>query len=51
MEHMDLARVDLIVPGVIFINFILAEAHIERMYQCGFALKQGAVYQLIEGKL
>mgnify|MGYP004627131281 CR=1 FL=1 len=51
MEHMDPARVDLIVPGVIFINFILAEAHIERMYQCGFALKQGAVYQLIEGKL
>lgn len=51
MRHMDPARVDLIVPGAIFINFVITEAHIERLYQCGFALKQGAVNQIINGVL
>ncbi len=51
MRHMDPARVELIVPGAIFINFVIAEARIERLYQCGFALKQGAILQLIEGRL
>ncbi len=45
MGSMDQARIDLIVPGVIFINFVLTEMHIERLYQCGFALKQGAIKQ------
>ncbi|MCI5776738.1 MAG: hypothetical protein MR215_03780 [Bacteroidales bacterium] len=51
MKHMDAARVDLIVPGAIFINFVIAEARIERLYQCSFALKQGAVSQIISGAL
>lgn len=46
MGHMDQSRIDLIVPGAIFINFVLTEMRIERLYQCGFALKQGAIYQL-----
>lgn len=51
MKHMDPARVDLIVPGAIFINFVIAEARIEQLYQCSFALKQGAVSQIINGIL
>lgn len=51
MKHLDPARVDLIVPGAIFIDFVITEAHIERLYQCGFALKQGAVCQIINGEL
>ncbi len=47
MKGMDTARADLIVPGVIFINFVLTELRMERLFQCGFALKQGAIYQLV----
>lgn len=43
MGNMDQARIDLIVPGAIFINFVLTELKMERLYQCGFALKQGSV--------
>ncbi|MGN0029474.1 MAG: phosphatase [Marinilabiliaceae bacterium] len=43
MPSMDKGRVDLIVPGAIFVNFVLTEMKIERLYQCGFALKQGSI--------
>ncbi len=49
MASIDPGRVDLIVPGVIFINFVLSELKIERLYQCGFALKQGAIYRIANG--
>ena len=49
MEHMDTTRVDLIVLGVIFINFVLSEMRMERMFQCSFALKQGAILQIANG--
>lgn len=47
MPYMDPARVELIIPGTLFINFIIREMRIDRLYQCNYALKQGAVYQLI----
>lgn len=50
MKFMDPARVELIIPGTIFINFIIREMRIERIFQCNYALKQGAVYQLINGQ-
>lgn len=43
MPKMDQSRIDLIVPGAIFINFVLTELKIERLFQCGFALKQGSI--------
>lgn len=51
MKHMDPARVELIIPGSIFINFIIREMRIERLQQCNYALKQGAVYQFINNTL
>lgn len=47
MPHMDPERVDLIIPGIVFINFVVSELKMERLYQCGFALKQGAMLDLI----
>lgn len=51
MPCMDKARVELIIPGTIFINFIIREMRMERLSQCNYALKQGAVYQFINGQL
>ncbi len=51
MPMMDPSRVELIIPGTIFINFIIREMRIERLLKCSYALKQGAVYQFIQGKL
>ena len=48
MKQMDPARVDIIVPGVIFINFVISELKMEKLYQCGFALKEGAISRRIE---
>lgn len=47
MNFMDPSRVELIIPGTIFINFIVREMRIDKLSQCNYALKQGAVYQYI----
>lgn len=47
IKNMDQNRVELIIPGSLFINFIVREMRIDKMSQCNFALKQGAVYQYI----
>jgi exopolyphosphatase/guanosine-5'-triphosphate,3'-diphosphate pyrophosphatase len=49
MVSIDPGRVDLIVMGVIFINFVISEMRMERLFQCGFALKQGAIYRIANG--
>ncbi len=51
MKLMDPARVELIIPGTIFINFIIREMRIEKLTQCSYALKQGAIYQFINHQL
>lgn len=51
MPHMDKSRIELIIPGTIFINFIVREMRIDKMSQCNYALKQGAVFQFINGYL
>lgn len=51
MKQMDPSRVELVIPGSIFINFIIREMRITEMQQCSFALKQGALYQIINNKL
>ncbi len=51
MPKMDPARIDLIVVGSVFINFIIREMRIQTLTKCSYALKQGAVYQFINGNL
>ncbi len=51
MPQMDKSRIDIIVLGSLFINFVVREMRIEHIFQCGYALKQGAVYQFITGAL
>lgn len=50
MKQMDPSRVDLVVTGSIFINFVIREMRIEELQQCGFALKQGALYEIISNQ-
>ncbi len=51
MKRMDLHRVEMIVLASIFINFIVEEFNIEEIWQCGFALKEGAIYQMLNNQL
>jgi exopolyphosphatase/guanosine-5'-triphosphate,3'-diphosphate pyrophosphatase len=51
MKRMDLSRVEMIVLASIFINFIVKEFGIKELWQCGFALKEGAIWQIINNQL
>ncbi|WP_439181656.1 Ppx/GppA phosphatase family protein [Carboxylicivirga taeanensis] len=51
MERMDLHRVEMIVLASIFINFIVKEFDIKEIWQCGFALKEGTILQLLNNEL
>jgi len=51
MERMDQHRVEMIVLASIFINFILREFKITNVWQCAFALKEGAIHQLLTYQL
>ncbi|MCF0189937.1 MAG: phosphatase [Marinilabiliaceae bacterium] len=51
IPKMDKNRVDLVVVGSVFINFVIREMRIEQLYQCSYALKQGAVLQFIEKEI
>lgn len=51
MPKMDKSRIDLVIVGTIFINFVIREMRMERVFQCSYALKQGAVYQFIEKEI
>ncbi len=50
MERMDLHRVEMIVLASIFINFIVREFQLKDFWQCAFALKEGAIYQILRNK-
>lgn len=43
MPRLDPERVQLIIPGIIMIHMVIAELRMERLYQCGFSLKHGAL--------
>ena len=51
MKRMDLHRVEMIVLASIFINFIVEEFNIEEIWQCGFALKEGTIHQILNNQL
>lgn len=47
MKGMDFVRVDLIVPAVIFIEFLVSMNQIKKIIQTDFALREGVFYELI----
>lgn len=49
MERMDPARVEMIVLASLFINFVIRECGIREVWQTTFALKEGAIYQILRG--
>ncbi len=51
MPGMDPSRVDSIVPASIIVKFIVEELKIKEVWQCSFALKEGAILQIINNQL
>lgn len=51
MKNIDPHRVDMIVLASIFINFVIREMRITQLQQCGFALKEGVIYQIINNQI
>ncbi len=47
MPGMEPVRVDMIVPAVIFVNFVLRECNIKHLVQSDFALKEGVISELV----
>jgi len=47
MKGMDFVRVDLIVPAVILIEFLISVNQIKQIIQTDFALREGVFYELI----
>lgn len=47
MKGMEPIRVEMIVPAVIFIKFILEKLKIRKIYQTDYALREGVLYELI----
>jgi exopolyphosphatase / guanosine-5'-triphosphate,3'-diphosphate pyrophosphatase len=48
MKGMDMVRVDLIVPAMVFIGQFIEETGITRIIQTDFALREGVLYELME---
>jgi exopolyphosphatase/guanosine-5'-triphosphate,3'-diphosphate pyrophosphatase len=48
MKGMDFARVDLIVPAVVLIEFLIAQIKIGQIIQTDFALREGAFFELMK---
>ncbi len=47
MPGMEPVRVDMIVPAVIFVSFVIRECHIKQLVQSDFALKEGVISELV----
>ncbi|GAF04912.1 Ppx/GppA phosphatase family protein [Saccharicrinis fermentans] len=50
MKRMDPDRVEMIVLASIFIKFMLDHLSLDELFQCSYALKEGAIYQIINNK-
>ncbi|HEX3007243.1 MAG TPA: hypothetical protein VHO90_06460 [Bacteroidales bacterium] len=48
MKGLEPVRRDMIVPAVIFVNYILKRLKIRKLYQSSYALKEGAVWDVIQ---
>lgn len=47
MPGMEPVRVEMVVPAVIFVNFVLRECRIKHLIQSEFALKEGIISELV----
>ncbi len=47
MKKMEPHRVEMIVLASIFIKYIIDELKVPQVYQCAYALKEGAIYQIL----
>ncbi len=50
MKGMDMVRVDLIVPAVIFIEQLISEIGIAQITQTDFALREGVLFEMMNAK-
>jgi exopolyphosphatase / guanosine-5'-triphosphate,3'-diphosphate pyrophosphatase len=48
MEGMDPMRVEMIVIAAIFVNFIVTKLNIGQLIQSDYALKEGAVIEILK---
>ena len=48
MKGMDMVRVDLIVPAVIFIEHLISETGITQIIQTDFALREGVLFEMMK---
>lgn len=51
MRGMEPVRVEMIVIASIFVNFILQNTNLNRLIQCSYSLKEGALDQIIKKQL
>lgn len=51
MNRMDPHRVEMIVLASIFIQYIINKLNLTNLYQCSYALKEGAIYQILNKRL
>jgi len=49
MEGMDMARVHLMVIASVFINFLVKESELSVLFQSTYALKEGALFDFLDG--
>jgi exopolyphosphatase/guanosine-5'-triphosphate,3'-diphosphate pyrophosphatase len=47
MPGMEPVRVEMVVPAVIFVSFVMRECHIKHLVQSEFALKEGIISELV----
>lgn len=48
MKGLEPVRRDMIVPAVIFVNYILKKLNIQKLYQSSYALKEGALWEIMQ---
>ncbi len=51
MKRMDPTRVDMIVLASVIIQYTIKKFNMSKVYQCAFALKEGAIYQILNHSL
>jgi exopolyphosphatase/guanosine-5'-triphosphate,3'-diphosphate pyrophosphatase len=50
MHGLEPVRRDMIVLATIFVNFVLNQTNLKTIYQSAYSLKEGAVFEIVNGK-
>ena len=51
MKGMDMVRVDLIVPAVIFIQQLIAQTEVKKIIQTDYALREGVLFEMMDNTI